>query len=47
MTVLIVTHDEKVAQQCDRIVRFADGRIVEDASIRTNKREEVALEVSS
>jgi putative ABC transport system ATP-binding protein len=30
ITVLIVTHDEKIAQRCDRIVRFADGKIVED-----------------
>jgi putative ABC transport system ATP-binding protein len=48
MTVLIVTHDEKVAQQCDRIVRFADGRIVEDTNVLSNKqREETVLEVSS
>jgi putative ABC transport system ATP-binding protein len=30
ITVAIVTHDPNVAAQCDRIVRFADGRVVED-----------------
>ncbi len=29
-TFLIVTHDERIADQCDRIVRVADGRIVDD-----------------
>jgi ABC-type lipoprotein export system ATPase subunit len=30
ITVAIVTHDPSVAARCDRIVRFADGRIVAD-----------------
>ncbi len=30
ITVIVVTHDENVARQCDRRVRFADGTIVED-----------------
>ena len=29
-TVLIVTHDEKVAAMCDRIIQVEDGRIVRD-----------------
>lgn len=29
-TFLIVTHDERIAEQCDRIVRVTDGRIAED-----------------
>ena len=29
-TVLIVTHDEKVADMCDRIIQVEDGRIVRD-----------------
>lgn len=29
-TVLIVTHDEKVARQTDRIIELADGKIVRD-----------------
>lgn len=28
-TLIIVTHDEKVADQCDRIIYLRDGRIVE------------------
>jgi putative ABC transport system ATP-binding protein len=30
LTVIIVTHDPHVGAQCDRLVRFADGRILED-----------------
>jgi len=29
-TFLIVTHDERIADRCDRIIRIADGRIIED-----------------
>lgn len=30
-TYLIATHDDEVAQMCDRILRLRDGKIVEDA----------------
>ena len=29
-TVLIITHDEKIAEQCDRIIVLSDGRIISD-----------------
>ena len=29
-TFLIVTHDPRLAQRCDRIVELVDGRIVSD-----------------
>jgi lipoprotein-releasing system ATP-binding protein len=29
-TFLIVTHDARLAQRCDRIVELVDGRIVSD-----------------
>lgn len=29
-TMLIITHDENIALQCDRILTLADGRIVND-----------------
>lgn len=29
-TFLIVTHDERIAEQCDRIIRVTDGRIAAD-----------------
>jgi lipoprotein-releasing system ATP-binding protein len=30
-TFLVVTHDPRLAQRCDRIVQLVDGRIVSDA----------------
>jgi lipoprotein-releasing system ATP-binding protein len=32
-TFLIVTHDERIADQCDRVIRVTDGTIVEDKQI--------------
>lgn len=29
-TVIIITHDNEIAQQADRVIRISDGRIVED-----------------
>jgi putative ABC transport system ATP-binding protein len=29
-TLVLVTHDERLAAECDRVIRMADGRIVED-----------------
>jgi lipoprotein-releasing system ATP-binding protein len=31
-TFLIVTHDPRLAQRCDRIIELVDGRIVSDRS---------------
>lgn len=31
-TIIIVTHDMQIAQQCDRVIRIADGRIVESVT---------------
>jgi putative ABC transport system ATP-binding protein len=33
MTVLVATHDPVVASHCDRIVRLADGRVVDDTTV--------------
>jgi putative ABC transport system ATP-binding protein len=30
MTLVIVTHDEAVAQQCDRVITFCDGQVLSD-----------------
>lgn len=30
-TLILVTHDEALAQRCDRVLRMADGRIVDDS----------------
>lgn len=32
-TLIMVTHDEKLAQKCDRILRIEDGRILEQADV--------------
>jgi putative ABC transport system ATP-binding protein len=29
-TVIIVTHDESIAKEADRIIRIADGKIISD-----------------
>ena len=28
LTVIIVTHDDSIANRCDRVVRIVDGRVV-------------------
>lgn len=33
-TMLIITHDEKIALQCDRIITVEDGRIAGDEAVR-------------
>lgn len=34
VTIIIITHDQHVAEETDRIVRLIDGKIVEDRKIR-------------
>jgi putative ABC transport system ATP-binding protein len=29
-TLVLVTHDERLASECDRVIRMADGRIIDD-----------------
>jgi putative ABC transport system ATP-binding protein len=31
-TLILITHDNALAERCDRIIRLGDGRIVEDRS---------------
>ena len=38
ITVLLVTHDAGVARHADRVIRIADGRIVEDAPASSRSR---------
>jgi putative ABC transport system ATP-binding protein len=33
-TVIIVTHDEDIALQCDRVITMEDGRIIRDEVIK-------------
>ena len=34
LTCVIVTHDEGIGDQCDRVIRMRDGRVVEQTSSR-------------
>ena len=43
-TFLIVTHDPRLAQRCDRIIELVDGQLVTD---RAESRMEPALQPSS
>ena len=31
-TIIIITHDEKIAEQCDRIIVLSDGKIISDGT---------------
>ena len=33
-TIILVTHDEKIAKKADRILTVADGKIVKDTKIK-------------
>ena len=33
-TIILVTHDEKIAKEADRILTVADGKIVKDIKIK-------------
>jgi len=33
-TLVLVTHDERLAAECDRVIRMADGRIIDDRQAR-------------
>lgn len=35
-TIIMVTHDPRVAEQCERVVKIIDGRIVDDRKVGTN-----------
>ena len=41
---VVVTHDETVAARCSRIVRLADGRIVEDSPNRAQQAQPTRYE---
>jgi putative ABC transport system ATP-binding protein len=37
-TLVLITHDEGLAQRCDRMVRMADGRIVEETIAESSRK---------
>lgn len=39
MTILMVTHDEELARECDRILYMEDGRIIRDSSMSGTRSE--------
>ena len=45
-TIIMVTHEEQIAKHCHRVVRLADGRVVEDyRNIKETDKTEVELNV--
>ena len=38
-TIIIITHDENIARQCDRIIVLNDGRIISDEANASPKEE--------
>ena len=42
-TVIMITHDNDIAERADRVIRISDGRIVEDTN-RLVKHEEESYE---
>jgi len=36
-TIIIITHDEKIAEQCDRIIVLSDGKIISDEGNSTQE----------
>lgn len=41
-TIIIVTHDEKIARQADRLVYLKDGMVVESLDVDTTKMKEIS-----
>ena len=35
-TLILITHDSGLAERCDRVLRLADGRLVEDRAVTAN-----------
>lgn len=44
MTIVLATHDPLVAARCDRLIRLADGRVIEDLAIQPASDEESLLQ---
>ncbi len=44
-TLIVITHDEKIALQADRIINIEDGRITKDESLRSPLHREFVPEV--
>ncbi|MFG2040741.1 ABC transporter ATP-binding protein [Dactylosporangium sp. NPDC048998] len=43
MTVLLATHEQHIAARCDRMIRLADGRLVEDIDLTAGESPESTL----
>lgn len=41
-TLVVITHNEEVAQMADRTIMLADGRIISDGKLMIENEEEVA-----
>ncbi|GAA2352329.1 ABC transporter ATP-binding protein [Dactylosporangium salmoneum] len=43
MTVLLATHEQHIAARCDRLIRLADGRLIEDIDLTEGEPPESTL----
>ncbi|MGI5236541.1 ABC transporter ATP-binding protein [Dactylosporangium sp. CA-139066] len=43
MTVLLATHEQQIAARCDRLIRLADGKLVEDIDLTEGESPESTL----
>jgi len=41
-TLILITHDEKLAQRCDRMFKLADGQLTEETTLKTAQQEVTA-----
>jgi len=41
-TIVLITHDEKIALQADRIITLGDGKILRDEHLQSSKKKEAA-----
>ena len=40
-TLIVITHDEQIALQADRVIAIEDGRIIRDERLRAAMREDM------
>jgi putative ABC transport system ATP-binding protein len=44
MTVIVATHNPRIAARCDRVVRLLDGRLIDVVDVLSSEEPEAVLE---